>query len=259
MITLKNTLLSLNVEGLVGTNVQVNNDINVLGASTLNDVTITGDLNIGIHDSGGTTTEITPNITSADTYQSVTWDISGVSNANKDAIDQIIITIVNASAANTFYIDNMRIGGGSVYDIAITTNSTERMRITSDGNVGIGLATPTYKLQVNGQPAANGYTTFTNYSDYRLKENINPLQDSYMSKLMMLNPVTYNYNELTGYDEQTRNRLMTGFVAQELKEVFPEMVGTVTINGTDYYDTNLSNLQLYLLKGIQEQQQQIND
>jgi len=63
-------------------------------------------IKIGIHDSGGTTTEITPNITSADNYQTVTWDISGVSNANKDVIDQIIITIVNADAANVFYIDN---------------------------------------------------------------------------------------------------------------------------------------------------------
>ncbi|MFA5779703.1 MAG: glycine-rich domain-containing protein [Elusimicrobiota bacterium] len=64
-------------------------------------------IKIGIHDSGGTTTEITPNITPADTYQTVTWDISAVSNANKDVIDRIIVTIVNADAANTFYIDNL--------------------------------------------------------------------------------------------------------------------------------------------------------
>jgi len=64
-------------------------------------------IKIGIHDSGGTTTEITPNILAADTWQTVVWDISAVSNANKDAIDSIIITIVNADAANTFYIDNM--------------------------------------------------------------------------------------------------------------------------------------------------------
>jgi len=63
-------------------------------------------IKIGIHDSGGTTTEITPNITSANVYQTVTWDISGVSNADKDVIDQIIVTIVNADASNTFYIDN---------------------------------------------------------------------------------------------------------------------------------------------------------
>jgi len=64
-------------------------------------------IKIGFHDSGGTTTEVTPNIASADTFQTVTLSMSPVTNANKDAIDSIIITVVNADAANTFYIDNM--------------------------------------------------------------------------------------------------------------------------------------------------------
>lgn len=64
-------------------------------------------IKIGIHDSGGTTTEKTYTVLAANTWETVTWDISAVSNANKDAIDSIIITIVNADAANTFYIDNM--------------------------------------------------------------------------------------------------------------------------------------------------------
>jgi hypothetical protein len=64
-------------------------------------------IKIGIHDSGGTTTEITPTIITANTWQTVVWDISAVANSNKDAIDSIIITIVNAGADNTFYIDNM--------------------------------------------------------------------------------------------------------------------------------------------------------
>jgi hypothetical protein len=63
-------------------------------------------IKIGIHDSGGTTTETTPNITSANTWQTVVWDISAVADANKDAIDSIIITIANAGAENIFYIDN---------------------------------------------------------------------------------------------------------------------------------------------------------
>ena len=64
-------------------------------------------IKIGIHDSGGTTSEHTANISSTGEWETQTWDISGVSNANKDAIDSIIVTIVNADAANTFYIDNM--------------------------------------------------------------------------------------------------------------------------------------------------------
>ena len=64
-------------------------------------------IKIGFHDSGGTTTEVTPNIASANTFQTVTLNMSAVSNANKDVINSIIITILNADAANTFYIDNM--------------------------------------------------------------------------------------------------------------------------------------------------------
>jgi len=64
-------------------------------------------IKIGLHDSGGTTTEITPNILSANTWQEVKINLQNVTNANKDAIDQIIITIVNADAENTFYIDEL--------------------------------------------------------------------------------------------------------------------------------------------------------
>jgi hypothetical protein len=64
-------------------------------------------IKVGIHDTNGATTEVTPNITVANIWQSVDYDISGVSNANKDTIDKLIITIVNADTQNTFYIDNV--------------------------------------------------------------------------------------------------------------------------------------------------------
>ena len=64
-------------------------------------------IKIAIHDSGGTTSEKTHTIAQADTWETVTWDISAIAAANKDAIDSIIITIINADAENTFYVDNM--------------------------------------------------------------------------------------------------------------------------------------------------------
>lgn len=64
-------------------------------------------IKIGIRNSNEVITEITPNITDANTWQKVEWDISGVANINKNAIDRIIITIVNADSENTFYIDDM--------------------------------------------------------------------------------------------------------------------------------------------------------
>ncbi|MEI7426219.1 MAG: tail fiber domain-containing protein, partial [Candidatus Moraniibacteriota bacterium] len=138
-----------------------------------------------------------------------------------------------------------------------TNELKEWMRITSTGNVGIGTTAPGYKLTVNGQPGANGYTAFTNYSDARLKTNINYLSTGYLDKIMQLKPTTFNYNALSGYDEATKARLVTGFIAQDLQSVFPEMVGETTINGTKYFDTNLSALSIYLVKGMQEQQTQI--
>ena len=70
-------------------------------------------IQIGMHDTGGTTTVITPDVANANTWQTVIWDISAVDSANRDAIDQLIITVVNADAPNTFYIDNF----GVVTDI----------------------------------------------------------------------------------------------------------------------------------------------
>lgn len=66
-------------------------------------------IKLGLHDTGGTTTEVTPNITDADTFQTVTLDLSVVSDANKNAIDSLIITIVNADSENTFYIDDFKV------------------------------------------------------------------------------------------------------------------------------------------------------
>lgn len=147
-------------------------------------------------------------------------------------------------------------GGGSVSNrLSMGLHSVDDVfNIFGSGNVVIGTTSdPGYKLSLNGQPGANGYTAWTNYSDIRLKENITDLDSTnVLSKISSLRPVTFNYNELSGYDEETRSRRISGFVAQELQEVFPEMVGTIKINDTEYYDTNTSNLQLYLVKAIQE-------
>jgi hypothetical protein len=54
-----------------------------------------------------TTTELTPTINIADTFQEVKINLQNITNANKNAIDQITVTPVNADEANTFYLDNM--------------------------------------------------------------------------------------------------------------------------------------------------------
>ncbi|MEA2112635.1 MAG: tail fiber domain-containing protein, partial [Patescibacteria group bacterium] len=164
---------------------------------------------------------------------------------------------VNQNAISLASNNILSVGGGSGTDkvyIDAAGGSTELTVVS--GYVGVGTTAPTYRLMVNGEPAANGYTAWTNYSDRRLKENItNLITDeniSILDKLTQLRPVTFNYNNLTGYDEETRNRRISGFIAQELQEVFPQMVGEIELNGETYLDTNLSDLPLYLVKSTQE-------
>lgn len=76
-------------------------------------------IKISIHDSGGTTSSHSANVVAVNTYQTDTWDISAVADADKNAIDQIIVTITNADAANTFYIDNMYSGSAFIPKVII--------------------------------------------------------------------------------------------------------------------------------------------
>ena len=53
---------------------------------------------------------------------------------------------------------NSHLGTYSAHPLVLDTNSTERIRITSAGNVGIGTTSPSKKLDVNGQTQFYEYT-----------------------------------------------------------------------------------------------------
>jgi len=74
-------------------------------------------IKIGIYEGANLRSEHTANISTANTWETQTWDISAVADADKDAIDKIIVTVVNADAANVFYIDNM-FGTGALATLA---------------------------------------------------------------------------------------------------------------------------------------------
>ncbi len=86
-------------------------------------------LQLQIHDSGGTTSTYNIVISSANEWETKTWDISGISDANKDDIDWIKIKIINADAENTFYIDNM-----------YAQSSTENMILISESFTAVAEA-----------------------------------------------------------------------------------------------------------------------
>lgn len=103
---------------------------------------------------------------------------------------------------------------------------------------------------------------FINPSDSVLKTNVTNMP-TVMSKIMDCRPVTFNWIE------QGDGKLNYGFIAQEFKRIFPELVSEVSNPMGDSEHPNepphkthgisYITLSAILLKAIQEQQAQIND
>jgi hypothetical protein len=142
-------------------------------------------------------------------------------------------------------------------EIATSTSSTLNayqtaaksiLTIKDSGNIGIGTTTPTEKLVVNGNTVitGDGYaTSFIETSDLLLKTNIDNLNYG-LNEILNLRPVSFDY--------LSTGRPSFGFIAQEVKEIIPEVV----YGKEGGYGLNYSILTALLAKGIQEQQQQID-
>ncbi|MFN7729241.1 MAG: tail fiber domain-containing protein, partial [Bdellovibrio sp.] len=98
--------------------------------------------------------------------------------------------------------------------IAFGTNGgSERMRIESGGNVGIGTTAPSELLEVSGNVKA---TSFISTSDRRLKTNIEASPG--LEKILQLQGVQYDW-KANGVHEY-------GVIAQDVEKVFPALVVT---------------------------------
>jgi hypothetical protein len=156
-----------------------------------------------------------------------------------------------------------------------TVSPTSALEIRQVNGKGLTLVEPATfnNWQINVSQAASGYLnlylngsitgvfasdgSYGAVSDSRLKRNIQVLPAT-MGKLMQLRPVAYEMK----YNNPGHER-STGFLAQELKAIFPELVTTHkdTATGyqgiTDLHTVNYAGLTPFLLKGMQEQQQVI--
>jgi hypothetical protein len=133
----------------------------------------------------------------------------------------------------------------------------------TSGNVIIGSsAIPSYKLQVNGSAAKPGGGSWSDSSDARLKKDIKTIENA-LDKINKLNPVNF---EWINPEEHHNQNNISGFIAQEIKEVFPDFINEVNPVGKDkdivgenekIYALTLSfKFDAYLVKAIQELCQQ---
>jgi len=139
---------------------------------------------------------------------------AGILVANSGANVQAITT--NSTSSSSYYIGRFYSGG------------TEKGYIYFDGT----------------------NVSYTNLSDYRLKENVQPMQNA-LDKVAQLNPVTYSW--------KSNGKAGQGFIAHELQAVVPDCVtgdkDAVDEDGNPKYQgVDTSFLVATLTAAIQEQQ-----
>src|SRR5690606_10826688 len=160
-----------------------------------------------------------------------------------------------------------------------------QITVLPNGNVGIGVTTPTNKLQVSGLAAdflnsshlrlgvfaadpriqsSTSKVVFYNMantghvavevqnvitiSDEKTKSNIAPLRNNALDIVKKLKPVTYKFN--IGDD-----KVHAGFIAQDVEKVLPNLIhknDSLDIKGIAYLE-----LIPYLVEAIQQQQKTI--
>ncbi|UPZ17878.1 tail fiber domain-containing protein [Flavobacterium humidisoli] len=152
--------------------------------------------------------------------------------------------------------DSNFLGTTDPVDLVFRTNKTEKMRITSTGNVGIANSNPEYALDIIGDAKVsnNVYcaSVFTT-SDVRLKKNIKNLNDG-LKTISLLRPVTYIKKTNMNAKDYTISE--SGFIAQEVRKVLPDLV--TEMNDPDKtLIVNYNAVIPILTKAIQEQQVQI--
>lgn len=93
---------------------------------------------------------------------------------------------------------------------------------------------------------SNGGNGWNGTSDRRLKTNIEDEGDV-LSLLMKIQPRTFNWID------PVNTKIQHGFIAQEIQEVYPEMVNPyVTPDGTEYLGIELTQLIAPLVKSVQQ-------
>ena len=135
-----------------------------------------------------------------------------------------------------------------IYAGVVASATTPAMVVKkTSGNVDIGTASPDYKLEVNGSAGKLDGGSWSNSSDARLKD-ITGEYDRGLDAVISLKPVIFYYKEGNPRGLPTDEEYV-GFVAQEVKDVFPKAVS----EGKDgYLDFNMHPVNVAVVNAIKE-------
>lgn len=148
-------------------------------------------------------------------------------------------------------------GSGTALPLTFAVNASERMRVTTDGELLIGTTTDNgaYLLQVNSQIYATNATIAT--SDARLKENVTPITNA-LKTIGKVQAVSFDFKRGTKYNFDTVRQ--AGFIAQDLQSALSEedYKDSIVKECGSYFGVAYEKMVPVLVAAIQEQQQQID-
>ena len=153
----------------------------------------------------------------------------------------------------------LRIGNDNDWDdnVNIYQNGAERMTFYN-GNIGIGLTNPSYRLELAensaAKPTSNAWIVT---SDSRLKTNVLPYTSG-IADLMKIKPVWFTYTGEANMPRETG----IGVIAQDLQQIAPYMVKPWVFHDekggtTEYLGVDNGAMTYMLINSVQEQQAQI--
>jgi hypothetical protein len=157
---------------------------------------------------------------------------------NTATINSILAT--NANDVGIFYGTTNPASAGLVIS---PRGAGGGIKMATNGNVGINTASPSFSLDVTGTIRVTGQITclfFTATSDYRMKQNTQPLLITI--SIDLLKPVEY---DLSGGSHDM------GFLAHEVQEVLPFLVSGEK-DGPNHQSVNYIGLIGLLIKEIQD-------
>jgi hypothetical protein len=138
--------------------------------------------------------------------------------------------------------DDLNVRGATTLDSTLTVAGTTSLQATTMAG----------SLQVTGSINATGSITapsITETSDYRLKDNVEPIQGA-LECILRLRPVTFVW-------KYTKDQ-SSGFIAHEVQEVIPRAVKGEK-DAPDHQSVHYTQLIPYLVAAIREQQDMIKE
>jgi hypothetical protein len=158
--------------------------------------------------------------------------------------------------------ENSSFGGPGTMQVASSTGDLvfsvrpdgfyqERMRITTDGRIGIAVSSPSHPLQLISGAHCSSSGVWVNASDRRLKTAVQPIAYG-LPEVMALRPVHYTM--------KADGEAQVGFIAQEVQGILPELITGIEgdVEKGETLGMSYGNLTAVLVKAIQTQQETID-